>query len=352
MSYTTIKHYINRHVIKVILVSVMAVGLLAACATETTSPATSTAAGPTVVPTATPIPYEDFANAVIPAANPERLAQLTNLLFLVPESFGSAVYLDMEFVRDNDTLANLASPEALGIEVALPSIATGLVDTIAVSGDFETSTLLTPFQSKFPIGDMLKVAGGFGFDLGGDGPTTYEDHDVWGIDILGAVVAMATAEGGTGVAASGRGLTVKDASALAQTSLDAFDGRADSLVNAPGLTELLAKVPSGFAAGVLSQCASFPLFTGAVLDVGCTAVVVSVGILPGDLAVFHLVIEFPAQKFATAAIQITSELLEKAKQTHEFEDLGVRQEGELLRVRVIVDVGQFSDVFRLFASSN
>jgi hypothetical protein len=345
-------HYINRHAIKAVIMTVMVVGLLAACTTETTSQATSAAVDPTVVPTETPIPYQDFANAEIPAPDPERLAQLSSLLSLIPDNFGSAVYLDMEFVRENDILVNLASPEVLGIEVALPSIATGLVNTIAVSADFETETLLTPFQSTFPIEDMLKVGGGFGFDLGGDGPTTYKGHDVWGIDILGTVVAMATADKGVGVAASGRGLTVEDSKALAETSLDAFDGHADSLVNSPGLTELLSTVPSGFAAGVITKCASFPLFAELQADIGCSNVVVSAGILPGDLAVFHAVIKFPASAIATAALPLTSNLVERARQTHEFEDLGVRQEGELLRVRVIVNVGKFSDVFPLFASSN
>ena len=147
----------------------LVVGLLAACTTETTSPATSSAVDPTVVPTETPIPYQDFANAEIPAPDPERLAQLSNLLSLLPDNFGSAVYLDMEFVRENGTLTNLVSPEVLGIEVALPSIATGLVNTVTVSAYFETETHRTPFQSTFPIRDMLKVAGGFGFDLGGAG---------------------------------------------------------------------------------------------------------------------------------------------------------------------------------------
>ena len=122
-----------------------------------------------MVPTETPIPYQDLANAEIPAPDPERLEQLSSLLSLIPDNFGSAVYLDMEFMRENDTLANLVSPEVLGIEVALPSIATGLVNTVTVSAYFETETHRTPFQSTFPIRDMLKVAGGFGFDLGGDG---------------------------------------------------------------------------------------------------------------------------------------------------------------------------------------
>ena len=79
---------------------------------------------------------------------------------------------------------------------------------------------------------------------------------------------------------------------------------------------------------------------------------VSTSILPGDLAAFHAVITFPAPAIATAALQLTSGLLERASQTHGFEDLGVSQEGELLRVRVIVNVGKFSDVFPLFTSSN
>jgi hypothetical protein len=334
--------------------AILAVFLLAACATETV-PVLETpeaTAEPTTAPTPTPIvtQYEEFADAVIPAADPERLAQLAKLLTLVPEGFGSAVYLDMEFLRTNDSLTSLITPEVLGLDVALPSIATGLVDRIAVAADLQDRRLITPFQSDFAIGDILKLAGGFGFDLGGDGPTPYEGHDVWGINALGTTLSMATADETTGVAASGQGISVDDARALVEQSLDSFDSRAARILDTPGLIDLLGDIPSGFAAGVVSECETIPLFVDIQALSGCAGVAVSADVIPGELAVFHALIGFTGPELAESAMERAAEALEREDLSHDFEDLGVRLEGQNVRVRVIVDLSDFADIFNLFTS--
>jgi hypothetical protein len=337
-----------------IITAMLAVFLLAACSTEI-APALETlepTAEPTALPTPTPTvtPYEEFADAVIPAADPERLAQLAKLLTLVPAGFNSAVYLDMEFLRTNDNLAGLITPEVLGMDLALPSIATGLVDKIAVAAELQNRRFITPFQSNFAIGDMLQLAGGFGFDLGGDGPTPYEGHDVWGINALGTTLSMATADETTGVAAAGQGISVDEARALVENSLDSFDGRAAGILDTPGLIDLLGEIPSGFAAGVVSECETVSLFVGVEDLSGCAGVAVSADVMPGELAVFHALIGFTGPELAESAMERAAEALEREDLSHEFEDLGVRLEGQNLRVRVIVDLSDFADVFELFTS--
>ena len=336
----------------------MAVFILAACSTET-APATNVppptaepTAAPTPTPSPTPVPYGDFAGAEIPPADPERLARLTKVPSLVPDRFGSAVYLDTAFLRSNESLGAIVNPDVLGLDVALPSIATGLVSGLVVAADFQTRSVVTPFQSDFAIADMLRLASGFGLQLGGGGPTTYEGHDVWEINVLGTVLAMAAADGTTGVAASGQSITPAEATSLIEASLDGFDGRSSSILDAPGLSGLLADIPSGFAAAVLSQCETLPLFNGVQGLPGCTGVVVSADILPGDLVVFHALIGFTGQDAALSAMQQAADALENEKQSQGFEDLGLRQEDGKVRVRVIVDVSKFAEVFRLFTPGN
>ena len=99
----------------------------------------------------------------------------------------------------------------------------------------------------------------------------------------------------------------------------------------------------------LSECETLPLFTGIQGLPGCTGVVVTADILPGDLVVFHSLIGFTGQDAAASAMQQAIEALEDQNRSHDFEDVGVRQEGGNLRVRVIVDVSKFTDVFRLFS---
>ena len=348
----------KKQAVVTILAAAFALVFLAACSTATKL--ATKAAPPTVEPTATPvptptattIPYGDFANAEISPADPERLAQLTKLFSLVPESFNSAVFLDLESLKSTESLADLTNPEILGIDVALPSIASGLVSRIAVAADTQNRSLVTPFQSAFSIGDMLRLAGGFGINLGGDGPTSYEGHDVWGINAFGTVLAMAAADDTTGVAAAGQAIAPDDARALAEASLDAFDGRSATLLDTPGLSGLLADVPSGFAATVLSGCSTVPLFDDAQQLSVCTGVVVTADILPGDLVVFHSLVGFPDQAMAGLAMEQTAEALEKENRSKDFEDLGVRQEGQNLRIRLIVSLPKFAEVFQLFAPSN
>ena len=336
---------------KLFIAAVTGAVLLAACAADP-APATEPAkaeptAQPTATPTPTPIPYEDFAGAAVPPADPERLEQLTRLLSLVPESYSSAVYLDMEFLRSTENLATFISPDVLGLDVALPSFASGLVNTIAVAVNLQARSVITPFHGDFPIADMLRLASGFGLQLSEGGPQTYEGHDVWDINALGTVLAMAAANETTGVAASGR----YDARALIEASLDAFDARSPRLLDTPGLSGLVGNVPSGFAVAVLSQCEILPLSADAQGLPGCNGAVATADILSGGLVVVHALIGFADQDQAASALQRAAEVLENQNRSHGFEDLGVRQEGENIRVRVIVDISKFTDVFRLFTPS-
>ena len=324
---------------------------LVACsaqATPTTEPATAEpAVQPSVAPTATPEPYEDFATAAVPPPDPERLAQFTKLLSLVPESYGSAVYLDMEFLRSSASLAAFISLESLGLDVALPSLATGLVNNVAVAADFQNRSLVTPFQSIFTIVAMLQVGSSFGLQLNEVGPQTYEGHNIWEIDALGVVLALAAADESTGVAAAGPVATV-----LAEASLDAFDGRSARLLDAPGLARLIGNVPSGFAAVTLSQCERLPLFDDVTALPGCTGAVVTAGMLSDNLVVIHALIGFAGQDQARSAVEHATEALAKQNRIHGFEDLGARQEGDTVRLRVIVGLPKLTDVFRLFAPTS
>jgi len=348
----------KKQAVVAILAAAFALVFLAACSTatellpEAAPPTVEPKATPVPTPTATAIPYGDVANAEIPPADPERLAQLTKLLSLVPESFNSAVFLDLESLKSNESLADLINPEILGIDVALPSIATGLVSRVAVAADTQNLSLITPFQSEFAIGDILRLASGFGINLDGDGPTSYEGHGVWGINAFGTVLAMAAADDTTGVAAAGQAIAPDDARALAEASLDAFDGRSATLLDTPGLSGLLADVPSGFAAAVLSGCRTVPLFDDIQEFSVCTGVVATADILSGDLVVFHSLVGFPDQAVAGLAIERATQALENENRSQSFENLEVRQEGRNLRIRLIVSLPKFAEVFQLFSPSN
>lgn len=337
------------------LAAIMTAVILAACGgAEPTLPAVSAASEATPQPSVapTPIPYGDFSSADVPSADPARLAKLTRLLSLLPASYGSAIYLDMESLRSNMSLANSISPEVLGLELALPSIATRLVNAVAVAADFQTRAVVTSFESDSTIVAMLQVGSNFGLQLNEGSPQTYEGHNIWDIDALGVVLALAVADETTGVAASGQDSTGSGAVGLVKASLDAFDGRTARLLDTPGLASLVGDVPSGFAAVVLSQCERLPLFADVRALPGCTGAVATASMLSSELVVLHALIGFSDQDQARFALNLATIALASQDLIHGFEDLGVRQDGDNLRVRVIVDVAKFTGVFRLFAPSS
>ena len=218
-----------------------------------------------------------------------------------------------------------------------------MVSAVAVAGDFQTRNLVTPFQTDFTIVAMLQVGSSFGLQLNEGSPQTYEGHNIWDIDALGVVLALAAADDTIGVAASG-----PDAIGLAEASLDAFDGRSARLLDAPGLASLVGDVPSGFAAAVLSQCENLPLFTDVQALPGCTGAVVAADILAQNLVVLHAIFAFEDQDQAQNALERTTELLESQSQTLEFDDLGVIQEGNKVWVRVIGGGEETTAWFRFF----
>ena len=72
-------------------------------------------------------------------------------------------------------------------------------------------------------------------EMGQSGPESYNNHPIYEVNILGNVSALATANftTGTGVAAIHRRGTAEETVELAKGALDAFDGRADRLLNLP-----------------------------------------------------------------------------------------------------------------------
>ena len=161
---------------------------------------------------------------------------------------------------------------------------------------------------------------------------------------------MASADETMGVATSGQGITAQEARALAGTSLDTFDGRSTQMHDTPGLLKSLGGIPSGFIVGVLSDCQIMPLFGGVDGLSGCLGVVISADVHPGNRTAFHSLIGFTDSDLAKTAMGKAAEVLENQSRSHGFEDLGMRQEGHNLRVRVISELPKFSYVFELFSS--
>ena len=320
--------------------------LLAACSSDSAN--TPVPASPTPEPSPTALALSaDFATAQIPLPDEQRLAQLKEMLSLVPADYGWAVHLDLKALRDNPGLAAAISPDSLGLELALPSLVTSVLDGLTVATDRRTGNIITGFNGAFEISDLIRIGGGFGLQLVGDGPEDYGTHQIWSIDFLDDSAALGSANANTGVAGVGSGPEV-DPVALVKQSLDAFDGDTPSILDTGAATRLVESLPSGFASAVISDCRDLAVLAEAQGIPGCLSAAVSADLLDGQTAVFHFLAGFVYEELAAAAVELTRNSLEAQSPSAGLREVGVRQEGDLVRARVVTDLPQFEEAFKLF----
>ena len=323
--------------------------LLAACSSDSAEAPVQ----PSPTPTATPEPSPtaaglsaDFATAEIQPPDQQRLAQLTELLDLVPADYGSAVHLDLKAIREDPYLAAI-DPETLGLEMALPSLISQVLDRVVLAVDFESRNVITGFEGAFQIADLLNLAGRFGLRLGDDGPENYRDHQIWTVNFLDVAIAMGSARDSTGVAASGAEPDT-DYAILVKQSLDSFDGQSPRLLDDAAATRLLENLPSGFVSVVIADCGKLTLFADLQGLPGCAAAVVSADLVDPETAVFNFLVGFGNADLAEAAVELARDALEAQSPRDGIWEVGVRQEGDLVRARVIADLPQFEETFKLF----
>jgi hypothetical protein len=269
------------------------------------------------------------------------------MLSLVPANYGWAVYLDLKALRDDPNLAAAISPDSLGLALALPSLVTSVVDGLVVASDRQTGDIITGFNGAFEIKDLLRIGGGFGLQLGGHGPEDYGTHQIWDVDFLGDSVAIGSANTRTGVAGVGSRPDV-DPVALVKQSLNAFDRDTPNILDTGVATRLLESLPSGFASAVISECRDLAVLAKTQGIPVCLSAAVSTDLLDGQTGVFHFLAGFVNEELAAAAVELARDALEAQSPSAGLREVGVRQEGDLIRVRVVADLPQFEETFRLF----
>ncbi len=334
--------------------------LLAACSSDSSklpvkpSPTPTATLEPSPTPTATlePSPTAaalsvDFATAEIPPPDPRRLAQLKEMMSLVPADYGWAVHLDLKALRENPNLGTVVSLESLGLESALPSLVTSVLDAITIATDLQTGDVITGFNGAFEIGDLLRVVGGFGVQLGDDGPQDYGNHKIWAVDFLDENVAIGSASTNTGVAGVGPTPEV-DPIALVKQSLDAFDRDTPNILDTSTATRLVENLPSGFASAVISECTGLTVLAETQGIPVCLSAAASADLLDDQTVVFHFLAGFVNEELAATAVELARDALEAQSASAGLRDVGIRQEGDLLRARVVTGLQQFKETFELF----
>lgn len=338
--------YLNRTKTTVgILLVLLAALALAACsqAEPTATPA------PTAIPTPEPTqgPLVVTRDASLPAPDPIQLAQVSDLLASISSNYRSVVTLDVQGLEESPVLRGLVDPDRLGIPGIIPLDASAILDAVAVAAT--DGGQVTVMQGNIDIASMLNLIGGFGIPIDIPDPENYQGHQVWDIDILGITLALGQADLSTAIFSSGSP-TGRPAVAKVKESLDAFDGTVPGFLSRPNAQRLLERLPSGFAAALLAECAELGQIA-AIIDIpGCAGEAISAEITGAGEVTFYGLAAFEDETQASAALEIALEKVQE-EDSLPFDEVAVGQEEELIWTVVTVrseKVAEALEAFELF----
>ena len=334
-----------------LLLFLLAAIVLAGCTQAATSstPVPTATATPTPIPTATTAPTPNLPikleNGVLPDPDPDRLAKLSRLLTLVPADFGTAVFVDVQAIKDSPLLQSEFDMAELGLPAIVSSTATNLLNGVGVVEGPEGEGTLAVLDGPIDVESLLQLAGGFGFALGAPEPEPYRDHRVWNIDVLGLILAVGEADANTAVFSSGLNAENVYPLDLVKGSLDSFDGLAPGWLDEPVNDRLLKRLPSGFVTTLLARCGELAQLAVVIDLPGCAGAAVSAQSLGADGVVLYGLVAFEDETSASAGLELALERIE-AEGGLLFGDVTVGLEEELVWTRVLLDTSQVGQALR------
>lgn len=332
-----------------VLAVLLAALALAACAQAEPTPPTIPTATPVPTPPATQAPLVVRRDVSLPAPNPNRLAQVSELLSLIPANYHSVIALDVQGLKESPVLSGLVDAEQLGIPGIIPIDATALLDRVAVAATGESQ--ITLMQGNIDVASMLNLLGGFGFSLNIPDPEDYRGHQVWDINILGITLALGQADATTVIFSPGSHSGGPSAVANVKESLDSFDGLAPGFLSRPDGQRLLERLPSGFAAAVLAECSGLGQLATIIDIPGCRGAAISAEITGAGEVTFYALAAFQDEAQASTALEIALNRV-REEDALPFDEVAVGQEQELIWTIVTVESEKVAEALEAFQFLN
>ena len=326
-----------------LLLVLLAALALAAC--SQVEPTPTPTATPTPTPPATPGPLVVREDLSLPVPDPNRLAQVSKLLSSVPANYHSVVALDIHGLKESPVLKRLVDSNALGIPGIIPIDATGLLDRVAVAVAQEGQ--ITLLQGDIDVASMLKLVAGFGLTLEIPDPEDYRGHQVWDIDILGITLALGQADATTVIFSGGASAEGPTAAVNVKATLDTFDGLTPGFLSQPNAQRLLERLPSGFVAAVLAECAGLGQLATVIDIPGCIGAAISAEITGEGEVTFYGLAAFQDEAQASAALEIALERVQD-EDALPFDEVAVGQEQELIWTIIVVREEQVAEALGAF----
>ena len=173
-------------------------------------------------------------------------------------------------------------------------------------------------------------------------PEYYQGYRVWSGQILGlGALSLAELGDNTSIIAQGPVTDHSVPERLVHNMLDLEDAPSEGFVDGPVFWGLVDQQPSGPVIVVADECRSLAELYSDITLVGCTAAAVSVNEVSANQVVTHLVLGFGTEVQAEIALPLLRDGLLSSE--IRLEEIGIRQEGVLLRVRIVGNTQEIID---------
>ena len=275
------------------------------------------------------------------------LTEFSHLLSPVPKGHGPLLFMDMETLRERPDLQKALKLQAMGALAVLPPSASGLLNSVLVAVDQPGQGAVVVLDGPINIESLLQLVSSFGISSEPPKAEAYRDHKVWSISVFGFALAVGTVDQSTAVLGSGLSAQTTSPKDRVEDALDAFDGVEPGVMDDPRISQVVDNLPVGVVVAVFGDCGNLSSPAAASGLDGCISFGASAELLDQDKVAINAVALFQQEGQASAA-------------TETFNGAGIRlgglvpeksiarQEGLLVRVRLITDLEQVGSAFDAF----
>ena len=339
--------FVARWVIWPVVAFALTLGLACAQATFTEIPTPIPI--PTPSPTPTPAPLPLGSGPVIVEFGPdfnadpdsEKLLQVKDLLSRLPEGYSRMVVVDAGELAETSSLEQVVDLGELGLLPMVQPLLTHALDMMVLASPDSGDGTVVIFQGGVELESLVDLARSLGMAIDPE-PEYYQGSRVWSGQILG-VGALSLAELGVNTSIIAQG-PVTDHSVpelLVKDVLDLKDAPSEGFLDGPVFWGLVDQLLSGPVIVVDDECRNLAELHSDIGLVGCTAAAVSVNEVSSDQVVAHLVLGFGKEVQAKIALPLLRDGLLSSE--IQLGEIAIRQEGVLLRVRIVGDTQEILD---------
>jgi len=320
----------------------LTLGLTCAQATFTEIPI------PTPTPTPTPLTLGsgpvivEFGLDFNADADPEKLLQIKDLLYRLSEGYSRMVVVDVGELAETSSLEQVVDLGELGLPLMVQPLTTYALDMMVLASTNSGDGTVVVFQGGVELESLVDLARSLGMAIDPE-PEYYQGYRVWSGQILGlGALSLAELGDNTSIIAQGPVTDHSVPERMVKDVLDLEDAPSEGFVDGPVFWGLVNQQPSGLVIVVADECRSLAELYSDITLAGCTAAAVSVNELSADQVVTHLVLGFGTEVQAKIALPLLRDGLLSSE--IRLEEIGIRQEGVLLRVRIVGDTQEILDV--------